>query len=191
MLIAHLPAGYLMSRQVQKVYKTHRFLWIGLVASVFPDLDLIWFYFVDNRAYLHHSYWVHKPVFCLAFFVVCYVLYRLFGSGKKQWEYVIVLFFSNWLLHLVLDTVVGEIQWLYPYTTERYALFEVPAVYGWWLWNFVFHWSFVLEVGIVVVAGVVMVLGIGSRYLSGTRRTLNQHRCGVLVQGTYPEPGEP
>jgi hypothetical protein len=39
------------------------------------------------------------------------------------------------LLHLVLDSIVGDIWWLAPFVDRRYSLFTVPAVYGPSVWN--------------------------------------------------------
>lgn len=50
--------------------------------------------------------------------------------------------------HLLLDTIVGDIWWLYPYVDTPFALFVVPSLYRpWWL-NFVLHWSFMVEVAV-------------------------------------------
>ena len=51
MITAHLPSGYVLARV---------FRWTGLsfaaalVGATFPDIDLIWFYFIDDRAFHHH-----------------------------------------------------------------------------------------------------------------------------------------
>ena len=29
-------------------------LWAAVMGGVLPDLDLIWFYLIDNRAFHHH-----------------------------------------------------------------------------------------------------------------------------------------
>ncbi|KAG1647501.1 Bicyclomycin resistance protein [Nymphon striatum] len=34
----------------------------AIFGAILPDLDLIWFYFVDRGAFHHHLYWVHVPV---------------------------------------------------------------------------------------------------------------------------------
>jgi inner membrane protein len=63
-----------------------------------------------------------------------------------------VIFSLNGLLHMVLDTVVGDIWWFAPFVDKPYAFFTVPAVYKpWWL-NFILHWSFALELAFVLVA---------------------------------------
>ena len=59
MFIAHLPAGYLLA----KVGRTKGLLFIGiLIGSWLPDLDMLWFYFVDERQNVHHHYITHRPL---------------------------------------------------------------------------------------------------------------------------------
>jgi len=65
MFIAHLPAGYLLSRSLlaclpleQRVPLARRkLLAAGLIGSVLPDIDLIYFYLLADRLVGHHVYW--------------------------------------------------------------------------------------------------------------------------------------
>ena len=67
-----------------------------------------------------------------------------------------LVFSAGGLLHLLLDSIVGDIWWLAPIEDQPYALFTAPAVYeSWWL-NFILHWSFALEV--LVVLWVILLL---------------------------------
>jgi inner membrane protein len=117
------------------------------------DIDIIYFYLIDNRQNLHHGYWIHVPFYWM---IIAIVTILLFWMMKKR-KYIIasIIFFGNVFLHLFLDTLVGKIEWLYPLSNKGYYLFDVPAVYDFWVWNFVFHWTFFIEVGIVVWAGYV------------------------------------
>ena len=56
------------------------------------------------------------------------------------------------LLHILLDSLVGDIMWLWPVSRDLYALFTVPARYSHWLISFVLHWSFAVELMICAVA---------------------------------------
>ena len=56
------------------------------------------------------------------------------------------------MIHLALDSLVGGILWLYPFNSTAYTLIIVPARFGHWVLNFVFHWTFIIELGIVVLA---------------------------------------
>jgi inner membrane protein len=71
MFIAHLPAGYVLTRRLIDRAPagdalSRRLLALGLWASVLPNLDLLYFYLIDNRQTLHHLYWPHVPVSWLA-----------------------------------------------------------------------------------------------------------------------------
>ncbi len=55
-------------------------------------------------------------------------------------------------MHMLLDSIVGDIWWFAPFVDQPYALFTVEAVYKpWWL-NFILHWSFAIEIGILLWA---------------------------------------
>ena len=161
MILGHLPAGYIISsllleRERDMNYRVQRrLLFWGMLCSILPDFDLTYFYLIDNRQHLHHGYWTHLPVFwgSLAFLFYIYALLR-----KKRILRLITLFGSlNVLGHLVLDTVVGKIRWIYPLSDTDVVFFHVTARYDWWIWNLVFHWTFVFELALVVYAGYLFV----------------------------------
>jgi hypothetical protein len=52
------------------------------------------------------------------------------------------------VLHVILDSLVGDIWWLAPFVDRSYALFTVPAVRSPWWMNFLLHWSFAVELAI-------------------------------------------
>jgi inner membrane protein len=154
MFIAHIPAGYILTKKLQKYFKSTKYLALGLVASVLPDLDLLYFYLVDNRQNLHHGYWVHIPFYWLI--IAAFTFSGAYLFGKKKYLIPAVIFFACIFLHMVLDSFVAGVQWLFPITEKSFYLFTVPAVYDWWVWNFFFHWTFLLEVAILVWAGKVL-----------------------------------
>lgn len=148
MITAHLPAGYVLSRAAG---------WRGpalvaaLVGAVWPDLDLIWFYLIDDRAVHHHRYWVHAPGFALA------VSALLVLAGRTVDATPVALGFSaGWLLHILLDAPVGGIMWLWPMSEQLYYLVEVPATQAHWLLSFIIHWSFLAELTVWAVAATLL-----------------------------------
>ncbi|MEL0028261.1 MAG: hypothetical protein VW625_06310, partial [Perlucidibaca sp.] len=56
--------------------------------------------------------------------------------------------------HMILDTVVGGIHWLAPFSAITYRLFTPGKDFAdmWWFYM-LFHWSFKLELGITLAAG--------------------------------------
>jgi hypothetical protein len=70
------------------------------------------------------------------------------------------LFCLGGFIHLILDTIIGDIWWLAPFVDRPFSMFPVPARYHpWWL-NFLLHWSFALE----------LALWIGAFFLYRSRR---------------------
>ncbi len=148
MLVAHLPAGYLLTRHIldrarPDIDLARRLLAVGVVAAVLPDLDLLYFYLVDNRQTLHRRYWPHLPLFWLGPAVACVLVCAWTRSNLHV--LVFLVFFANILLHLLLDTVSGPVFWLFPFDRTGLVLVEVPARHGSWIWNLILHWSFGLE----------------------------------------------
>lgn len=160
MFIGHLPAGYVLTKMVQKNSKTTKYLLVGLVASVLPDIDILYFYLIDNRQNLHHSYWIHIPFYWLIIGAVTFSAIWLLK--KKEYSVAAFIFFANIFLHLILDTIVGKVEWLYPLTDTAYFLFDVPAIYDFWVYNFIFHWTFLFEIGVI---GWAMYILIKERFL--------------------------
>ena len=156
MFIAHLPAGYIttsifIDKFVPREKVNLKLVWFfGLFASITPDLDLVYFYLFDSSVH-HHKLFPHIPAFWLVFFVCFFLLARLRRSTTL---YCIGLVSSiNLLVHLILDTFVGYVWWLYPLVDKPFYLVEVPAVQSHWILNFLFHWTITLEIVILFIAG--------------------------------------
>lgn len=152
MFIAHLPAGYLLTKAIQYKTDNHakKILWVGLIASIFPDSDLLYFYLIDNRQTLHHHYITHLPLAWLALAILTSVVLK--HTNKTHHLIFVGVAFANILLHMVLDSIAAGIDWLYPIMDGELNLVTVPARYDWWVWNFVLHWTFALEILIMIAA---------------------------------------
>jgi hypothetical protein len=59
MLIAHLPSGYVLGRLMPR--QGAAVMGAALIGAMLPDLDMIWFHFVDAGKWHHHVYWPHLP----------------------------------------------------------------------------------------------------------------------------------
>jgi inner membrane protein len=106
-------------------------------------LDLIWFYGVDDRAFHHHRYWVHIPAFWAMIAVFVLPLLRVL---KPTWLLVGMSFFTALLLHIILDSVGGDIMWLWPWRSDMFSLLTIPARFDVWILNFILHPVFLLEI---------------------------------------------
>ena len=120
-----------------------------MVGAVFPDLDLIWFYLIDDRAFHHHKYWVHAPAFVIASSAVLVAAAKFLLPKAAP---LTIAFTIGWCLHVMLDAPVGGTMWLWPLTDKLYVPIEVPATQSHWILSFVLHWSFLFEVVIWLVA---------------------------------------
>jgi inner membrane protein len=145
MLTAHLPSGYVLGRLLPQ--QTPHLMPVALVGAVLPDIDLLWFYLIDDRAFHHHRYWVHIPAFWAAVAVVALPL-----AWWRGFLATALVFFAALLMHLTLDTISGGILWAAPFSDDLHELVTVPARYGHWVTNFVLHWTFLAELAIWATA---------------------------------------
>lgn len=156
LFIAHLPAGWLatgvlLRRRALDVRTRTRLMALGLLASVLPDFDLAWFFWVDDRRQVHHAYLTHKPGAWLVVLGVAALVLWMRRAGRTAWLALAVLG-VNVMLHLVLDSTAGGIRWLWPASETEFALSHPPARHQPWYLNFVLHWTFALELLITAAA---------------------------------------
>ena len=156
MIIAHLPAGYIVTHLLKGMAKKYglsenHFMNAGLLGAISPDLDMFYFHLIDHRQHHHHSYWSHFPIVWGTLLLVA-LLYMALADNKRR-PLLVSVFALNGFVHLLLDSLVGDVWWLAPFVDKAYALFSVPSLYSPWWMNFVLHWSFLVELALVVTAG--------------------------------------
>lgn len=155
MIIGHLPAGYIFSKLLAKklagtAVNVRHIVFVGIVGAVIADLDMFYFHLVDNRQHHHHTYWPHYPIVWAGLLAASFIWYRV--ASEKSNAILAVVFSVAGFIHLLLDSIVGDVWWFAPFVDKSYALFTVPALYQpWWL-NFILHWSFALELFLVAWA---------------------------------------
>ena len=155
MITAHLPSGYVLYRLVARTVDRERtdnawVFWACLVGATWPDLDLIWFYLVDDKAFHHHRYWVHAPGFWLIAVLISVPLISRMQPALRRAN---IAFFAAWLMHLCLDTIVGSIMWLWPFSDQFFQLATVQPTHNHFVLSFMAHWSFAIELAIWLAAG--------------------------------------
>ena len=151
MFIAHLPAGYLTARLVAHLGRTTvtpTLIVAGMVGGIFPDIDLLYATLIDHWQAHHHRYWTHLPLVWLAISGAALSLFRRSGTA---WQAVTVFLLAVWG-HLLLDSVAGDILWLWPWFDTPFSLVNIPARYSTWWLNFLLHWTFAVELGFVFMA---------------------------------------
>ncbi len=157
MIIGHLPAGYILSRYSYLRFDRHInnyriFMFWGMFGSIAPDLDMLYFYFIDHRQTHHHKYFSHYPILWGILVVFCLWLCRFRAPIREKIGSYWLIFSVSGFIHMILDSIVGDIWWLAPFYNRPFSLVTVPSIYDpWWL-NFIFHWSFFLEICLVVYA---------------------------------------
>ena len=116
MIIAHLPGGYIIGRLLEKIessaIRQKRIMQVALIGSVLPDLDMLYFYWV-NRTSDHHLFVSHIPAYYCALLPLV-ILGRVFSSFRYVGNLALTLWVSL-MLHAVLDTVVSGILWTFPF----------------------------------------------------------------------------
>ncbi len=159
MFIAHVPAGYLLSKVCQKrVGEKSRALvmWCILAGSIIPDLDMIYFWMMQERAVHHHLYLPHLPSVWIGVLMVGGLISLI--TRKQIWGQGAWWMFVGAMFHLLLDTLVGGIAWLHPFDDTLFHLVDVPATQSWWVMSFVLHWTFFAEILICIASGLVFLL---------------------------------
>ncbi len=122
---------------------------MAVIGGVLPDIDLLWFYFADDRAFHHHHYWVHIPAFWLA---LAAIVLPILAIVKPAWLRPALAGLAGVFVHLCLDTLAGDIKWLWPWPDRFVHVVDIPARHSQWVLNFVLHPIFLIEVLIWGVA---------------------------------------
>jgi len=159
MFLVHMPAGYLASRLLLSQFRsepsqTKWLLALGLLGSVFPDLNMFYFYLIDNRQHGHHSYRTHIPFYWISLLVLCYVIAAIVKS--RFLIAAATVFIGCILLHLLLDTFAGGgIKWLHPFEHSYINIFSIPAQPNrYWVWNYFLHWTVLVELTVISIAAI-------------------------------------
>ena len=155
MFIGHLPVGYLISKCLARRLRAtgveeRRLVAAGLLGAVVPDVDLLYFYLIDERQHHHHLYFPHLPVVWLALTGVSAAW--VFAPRSRAIALLVFIFSLNGLAHMLLDSVAADIWWFGPWVDMPLSLVTVPVRFEpWWL-NFLLHWTFLLEVLVLLLA---------------------------------------
>ncbi|TIQ16575.1 MAG: metal-dependent hydrolase [Mesorhizobium sp.] len=163
MLIAHLPAGYILGAFARNRWPGRSgMMTAALLGSVVPDLDMVYFHFVDGGRTHHHAYVTHWPLFWAAAGLVA-----LSVAKWRDPRYLapVGAFFAAAMVHMILDSVASPIMWLMPFDRRALELVTDPATYRNWVMSFLLHWTFALELLICTWA---LALGIRRSQLVAT-----------------------
>lgn len=97
MIIGHLPSGYVFSKLLAdkppgKDINLRLLNLVCITGAIAPDVDWLYYFFIDNQENLHHTYWTHYPVVWIGSLLLFSLYYRfILNKGlRKQIN-------SNWL----------------------------------------------------------------------------------------------
>ncbi len=158
MVLAHLPAGYILSSFIRTKHPVGRLFGLGLLGSVFPDFDLLYFYLLDHQQTFHRQYVTHLPFFWAS--ITCLAIAFCLTDFGQKYRLAFLLFLSNVWLHLMLDSLIAPVYWLYPFSTEGLQLLSLNMErrYDYWLWNYLLNPIMFWEGSICVAAGALWIL---------------------------------
>lgn len=154
MFVAHLPAGYIVARylapRLSPAIGLKTAVFAGMLGAIAPDFDLFYAYLIDHGQRHHHRYWTHWPLTWIALLMLIAVGWRRFRHSALV--AAALVFALNGFGHTLLDSIVGDIWWLYPMVGRPYSLFHVANRYEPWWINFIANPSFLLELAILAYA---------------------------------------
>jgi len=145
MITGHLPAGYIAATGLSRSWPANALFAGVILGAVLPDIDMLWFYLVDDRGHHHHSYLTHRPALWALILTLGYIAKKhllLIGLGLGG------------LLHVAFDTTLGEIAWAWPLSDHAAPFITVQPTHSHFLLSFMAHWTFALEILLWVFAAV-------------------------------------
>jgi inner membrane protein len=153
MIVAHLPAGYLIARLWRRLRPASAgvpglMAW-GAVGGVIPDIDMFWSTMVDHGSIHHHRYITHWPLFWLCVFGLAAAVLAV-RRARTGWQ-CLGVFALAVTSHLFLDWFVSPVWLLAPFLDQGFHLVTVPAAYRPWVLNFIFHWVGWIDIGIALL----------------------------------------
>lgn len=131
MLIAHGPLGYLLAHTSKRYWQPlvakpqHKLIfWAAAIGGIFPDIDLLYFYFIDStvshRQLLTHSFLVYGVVLLLA------GLWLRFLPYFKTVVVGLLFFTLGAISHVCADMFIGMAAGLAPISDTIFGLISIP-----------------------------------------------------------------
>jgi len=175
MFLAHIPIGLALGRLISKRQLTLPVIAISMLGAILPDLDLIRFYIFDNHQRHHHDYWTHIPAIWGSIVFGWFLLAKLL---KRPFGVLPLVFFAAVFSHLILDTMAGAIEWLWPFSDEGFSLVTVPATHSKWYLSFLTHWTFAAEIIVSILSLCVAFIPYGHHSTKDTGKVASQTEAG-------------
>ena len=162
MIFAHLPAGYITCRLLFNKFR-HRvdspkaYLFWGLLGSVAPDFNYLYLWFSDIEQD-HHRIFTHYSSFWGVLLIGSVLWLR---SDRRSQQPVSAFMFSiGGFIHMVLDTVPGEVFWLAPISYKPFSIGKMIETIIPCLVDRFPDWGSGIELGILLWALWLFALGV-------------------------------
>ncbi len=149
MLIAHGPLGYLLGTLTQRWWKlpnltklqTRWVLTAAFIGGMFPDIDLLFFYFVDSSQ-SHRQLITHSLVLYSSLLILGILLMKF--SRAKFGGALITVFAIGTVSHVLTDMIIGMTVFLAPFSYELFGLIS----FDWYRSSIFIRYSHVTGIGI-------------------------------------------
>lgn len=146
MIFSHAPLGFIITYSTSKIWKekltkreTFWIFFIGILFSIFPDVDLFYYYFISSGE-THRALITHTPFLYILLSLVVFLIGFIFKRSFVKLVALVVLLTS--FSHLLLDSLGSGIAWLYPYNDLLYGFlsfsFLSEGFYGQYLFAIVY-----------------------------------------------------
>jgi inner membrane protein len=159
MFIGHLPAAYLAFKAFAPKSLPPAAFAAGRLGGVLPDIDMLWFVFVDSSHH-HHDLITHRPIIWVGLGAISYSIYR---TTDRLAPLMALCASIGALFHLVMDSIAGKISWFWPLSDWSATLVQVQATHSHWIKSFLHHWTFKVEIAVTLVALAVLFASVKRR----------------------------
>lgn len=149
MIFAHAPFGILTAYLTKKIWAKNisrgQYCWllvIPAIGSIFPDIDLF-YYYLFSATFSHHEVLTHG---FFVYFIICAVIFLIGYFFKKEFiKKASCLFLLGIFSHLIADSISAGVIWLAPFSYKMYGL----ANFSWYnkiFENYFFTVNYSLEI---------------------------------------------
>lgn len=170
LLPGHVAAGYLVSKALIHAgnfplspQESNIVIAAGVISSIIPDLDLIYFFFKNKSGKLqddksHRTLYSHAPFLWALAGILLYIVAPtevVKVSGLALW-------LGSWS-HFIGDSVEYGIMWLWPFSSKQLSIRRINnkgpeekafvRFYWKFFWGiYVRNWTFWIELGVITLA---------------------------------------
>ncbi len=148
MVLAHGPAGYILSRCLPTSWQTTPIVGMAILGSIAPDFDFI-VNILGISSQSHRLFITHTPSFWIISWVIALLIAKIGRADARP----VHAFFMGTVLHVLLDIPTGIKVWS-PFSEQFVELF--PDLYfGVTLVEFLTH-PYVIAEGVIILATILL-----------------------------------